>query len=76
MEHLYHGGWDCACMANPILEGGFQAVVTCRSLISGQVQEPIVDLLVHAAAHEALCRAREMAMKWACENRHSIQSLR
>ena len=75
MEHLYHGGWDCVCEAQLTLDG-FQAVVTCRSLIDGHIEQSIVDRLVHDTASKAIRRAMEVAVKWVSENRHTLQRLR
>ena len=75
MESVYHWGWECTCMAQPVHRGGFRVAVNCRSLIDGQAEPLIVDLLSCATARQAIFRAHELAETWAYENRHVIQSL-
>jgi hypothetical protein len=74
MEHLYHWGWDCVCAADPTPEGGFRAIVICKSLVNGHIQQSLVDGLVHETVEQSLRRAREVAVNWIHEHRYGLQN--
>jgi hypothetical protein len=64
INHLYHEGWDCVCMARSTSSDFFKAFVNCRSLVGGEVlslPESMVDFDDETQAVEL---AIQMALEW------------
>lgn len=73
INHFYHEGWDCVCSARSTSLDFFRAIVNCRSLIGGGIQNLPESMVDFDNEIQAIELAIQTALSWTQKNRQLAQ---
>jgi hypothetical protein len=73
IDHVYHQGWDCVCLARQVSLDFFRAAVRCKSLIDGTIENLPESLIDFSSEVQAIELAIQTALGWTRENEHPVR---